>query len=133
MSWINNKPPIWGDTVAPAWRACQKWLVWTPRFKMTEEVTRLIESKAAQREAMSEQMRNIRREHENQLENANRIHSSDAVAGRWYDTSIYGKVMCCGRYDSDTLSTPFAVRVHGVMKIRYLHDSLVKESPKQSW
>lgn len=59
--------------------------------------------------------------------------SSEAVAGRWYESAKYGRVLCCGSTDPEFWVNSFAVRVGGRTVLKFFsHDELV-ESPVQSW
>jgi hypothetical protein len=59
--------------------------------------------------------------------------SEDAVAGRWYESSKYGRVLCCGTTSREHLCNAFAVRERAHTVMKYLHCMELKETSEQCW
>jgi len=61
------------------------------------------------------------------------VYSQDAEAGKWYDHSIWGKMLCCGTTGGDWINA-FAVRTNtGRTVLKYVDNKRIKESESQSW
>lgn len=77
-----------------------------------------------------------RADYEREAANASVI-PSKAIPGRWYVSSMWGRVLCCGTTDYDQWIAAFAHRQEdGRTVLKYIHDefgSLLTDSPIQSW
>ncbi len=61
------------------------------------------------------------------------LNSCNAIAGRWYESSKHGRVLCCGTTGGDWIMA-FAVRDEdGRTQMKYLHQMPVVESKTQGW
>lgn len=61
------------------------------------------------------------------------IASDQAEAGKWYEDSKWGRVLCCGTTCGDMINA-FAVRTtSGRTVMRYIHGRTLALSPVQSW
>jgi len=61
------------------------------------------------------------------------IGSENAIAGLWYETKKYGRVLCCGSTGPEFVSA-FAVREKsGRTVMKYIFRAIMTQSPEQSW